>query len=128
MKAPALTRAIRTPESASLSLICFQKGSADGAHLGCCASEVSLINHVAVRRVPWSLRPPPSSYKKLREVEPERADHAWTVGMTWNGRNYPSEEQQLQERRLRVAEQNNRDWPPYLLKTCSKTPGAVSVT
>lgn len=52
-------------------------------------------------------------YKKLREVEPERADHAWTVGMTWNGRNYPSEEQQLQERRLRVAEQNNRGCPPY---------------
>ena len=47
----------------------------------------------AVRRVPWSLRPPPSSYKKLREVEPERADHAWTVGMTWNGRIYSSEEQ-----------------------------------
>ena len=91
MKAPALTRAIRTSESAPLSLNCVQKGSADGAHLGCCASEVSLINHVAVRRVPWSLRPPPSSYKKLREVEPERADHAWTVGMTWNGRNYPSE-------------------------------------
>ena len=113
MKAPALTRAIRTSESASLSLSCFQKGSADGAHLGCCASEVSLINHVAVRRVPWRLRDPPSSYKQLTAGEAERADHAWTNIMQRNGRIYPSEEHQLQERRLRVAEQNNRGCPPY---------------
>ena len=112
MKAPALTRAIRTSESASLSLSCFQKGSADGAHLGCCASEVSLINHVAVRRVPWRLRDPPSSYKQFTAGEAERADHAWTNIMQRNGRIYPSEEHQLQERRLRVAEQNNRGCPP----------------
>ncbi len=95
MKAPALTRAIRTSESASLSLICFQKGSADGAHLGCCASEVSMIKHIAVRRVPWKLRDPPSSYKQFTAGEAERADHAWTNIMQRNGRIYPSEEHQL---------------------------------
>ena len=82
MKAPALTRAIRTSESAPLSLNCVQKGSADGAHLGCCASEVSLINHVAVRRVPWKLRDSRRRWPQFTDVEAERADHAWTVGMT----------------------------------------------
>jgi len=95
MKAPALTRAIRTSESASLSLSCFQKGSADGAHLGCCATELSLINHAAVRCVPWRLRDPPSSYKQFTAGEAERADHAWTNIMQRNGRIYPSEEHQL---------------------------------
>ena len=112
MKAPALTRAIRTSESAPLSLNCVQKGSADGAHLGCCATELSLINHVAVRRVPWRLRDPPSSYKQLTAGEAERADHAWTNIMQRNGRIYSSEEQQLQERRLRVAEKTIEADPP----------------
>ena len=67
-----------------------------------------MIKHIAVRRVPWKLRDPPSSYKQFTAGEAERADHAWTNIMQRNGRIYPSEEQQVQERRLRVAEENNR--------------------
>ena len=122
MKAPALTRAIRTSESASLSLSCFQKGSADGAHLGCCASEVSLINHVAVRRVPWKLRDPPSSYKQFTAGEAERADHAWTNIMQRNGRIYPSEEHQLRRGDFASRSKTIEAGPPTL-QTVTHTRG-----